>query len=108
MAILATSCLLSLFPEDAKGSGWGKVDSVSRRRNTQHGSLNVLNANGSGKLLTGRHPLTHSRLSLRERRKKALDHVPPSRSAANTVFNLTLSATFLINLTFWEVSGRLV
>lgn len=80
MAILAMSCLLSLFPEDAKGSG---------------------------RLLTGRQPLPHSRLSLRERWKKELDHVAPSRSAANAVFNLTLLATFLMNLTFWGISGRL-
>lgn len=109
MAILVMSCLLSLFGEDAKGAGWRKVGSVSRTRNRQHGSLNALKANGSDRLLTGRRPLPHSRLSLKEPWKEEIGHVPPWRPAAKRSQKSDIVGHFLSYLDIlgkrWQISA---
>ena len=60
--------LLSLYPEDAKGTGWEKVGLSAVRRNGQHGSA----ANGSGRPLIGRRAQPHSRMKLRVQWKGVL------------------------------------
>lgn len=63
-----------------------------------------MEANGSGRLLTGRRPQPHSRLSLGERRKDELGHVPFSRRAPKRNSRSDIVVYFLRALDILEES----